>query len=740
MKNRRFLLLLFAILLPFPVLALQWVLWPWIAPYAWFLFFPAMFLGARLAGLHGGLASAVVSVVLVWYFFIPPQLSWTIKSSSGFYSAGLFLFMGYLFGETHERLRRLQQSAEARFEGTFEQAAMGMAIVSPDGRWLRVNRRLCEIVGYRHDELSGKTFQDITHPDDLKNDLDHVRRMLAREIDSYKVEKRYVGKDGSIVWVSVSVALTWRVDGAPDYFISVVEDISTRKQAETLLRDRERKLSAIIGNSPSALSLKTPDGRYALANPNLQHQLHLREEEIVGKTDFDLYPESTARRFHANDELVLRSLGRHSIEEAVPVDGVPRIYISHMFPILGETGEVHYICRISLDITERKRADAALRESEERLQLFIEHAPASLAMFDRGMRYLAVSRRWLDDYSLGERDVVGLSHYEVFPEIPEGWKEIYRRGLAGEVIRADEDRFERADGRVQWLRWEVRPWRMSDGSVGGIVIFSEEITRFAEARQEILRLNAGLEQRVVERTAELSAANRELESFAYAVSHDLRAPLRAMNGFSQALSEDCGESLSGAARNWLDQIGIASCRMGELIDALLVLSRSTRGDLQRETVDVSALARRLVDELGRSDPGRKVATTIEDGLSANGDPRMIEVLLRNLLDNAWKYTGHTPAPAIRIYAEGQGELRWICVADNGAGFDMTYAGKLFQPFQRLHRQDEFPGIGIGLATVQRIVHRHGGVIKTHGEPGQGALFCFCLPEAGAAVSPLQMEA
>jgi PAS domain S-box-containing protein len=380
------------------------------------------------------------------------------------------------------------------------------------------------------------------------------------------------------------------------------------------------------------------------------------------------------------------------------------------------------------DITERKRVEAALRESQERLQLLIDHAPAALAMFDRGMRCLAVSRRWIEDYSLGGREILGRSHYELLPEIPERWKEVHRRGMAGETIGAEEDRFERADGTVQRLRWVVRPWHAHDGSVGGIVIFSEDITRLVEARHEILELNAGLERRVEERTAELAAANRELDSFAYAVSHDLRAPLRAMSGFSRALVEDFRDRLGGDARSYLDQIELASGRMSDLIDGLLTLSRSTRGELCRDLVDLSALATRLLADLARAEPQRPVAVEVEGGLRVRGDARMLEAALANLLSNAWKYTGKAPTPRIRVYGEERDGRPWICVADNGAGFDRAYANRLFQPFQRLHRQDEFPGIGIGLATVQRIVHRHGGEIQAQGEPGQGATFRFSLPE------------
>ncbi len=253
--------------------------------------------------------------------------------------------------------------------------------------------------------------------------------------------------------------------------------------------------------------------------------------------------------------------------------------------------------------------------------------------------------------------------------------------------------------------------------------------RAEAAEAEIRRLNADLERRVFERTAELAAANRELDSFAYAVSHDLRAPLRAMSGFSLALLEDFGDRLDGEARNYLDRIGLASRKMGELIDGMLALSRSTRGELRRDPVDLSEMAQRLLDELARNEPERQVRVEVASAVKTRGDARMLESVLANLLGNAWKYTARTAAPRIRFYAEERDDGRWFCIADNGAGFDMALAGRLFQPFQRLHRQDEFAGIGIGLATVQRIVLRHGGRIQAHGEPGQGATFCFSLNNA-----------
>jgi PAS domain S-box-containing protein len=291
-------------------------------------------------------------------------------------------------------------------------------------------------------------------------------------------------------------------------------------------------------------------------------------------------------------------------------------------------------------------------------------------------------------------------------------------------------------GRVYGLRRDGTEFpveaAISQADAAGHKLYTvilRDITERLRAEEEILRLNAGLERRVEERTAELQAANQELESFGYTVAHDLRAPLRAMEGFSQALMEDYGERVDGEARVYLNQIIRGSEHLGELIDGLLQLSRSVRGELRRDRVDLSAISEQVLAEFARSEPSRKVSWQVERGLAVRADARMMEIVMRNLLGNAWKYTMHAPAAEIRVYASNEGGQRMFHVADNGVGFDMAHSVKLFQPFQRLHRQDEFPGIGIGLATVQRIVHRHGGQIDAASEPGRGAQFRFLLPRS-----------
>ncbi len=238
---------------------------------------------------------------------------------------------------------------------------------------------------------------------------------------------------------------------------------------------------------------------------------------------------------------------------------------------------------------------------------------------------------------------------------------------------------------------------------------------------ELRELDAGLR----EKQRELEHANSELEAFSYSVSHDLRAPLRAIDGFSQALLEDLGDRLDATGGHHLTRVRAGAQRMGQLIDDLLALSRVTRAGVKRESVDLSALSALVVAELERAHPERKVAVTIAEGLRASGDARMLRIVLDNLLGNAWKFTARTAAPRIEVGGDG----RELFVRDNGAGFDMAFAGKLFAPFQRLHSTEEFAGTGIGLATVQRIIHRHGGTVRADSAPGQGATFRFTLPSA-----------
>jgi len=726
-----------AALLPFVALAFQWLLWPWLSPYAWLLFYPSVFFSARLDGIRGGLTSTFLSIAIVWYCF-PPQFGWAIDNPKHFYPMAIFLLMGYLLSDTHECLRRSKakikadiiKETEARFVATFEQAAVGIAMLSPDGRWLKVNQKLCDIVGYPHDELLAKTFQDITYPDDLETDLAYVRQLLAGEIKSYTMEKRYLRKDGSYTWTNLTVALVRKADGSPDYFISVVEDIQQRKRIEATLKKRNDELAeaqhvAHIGSWLYDFSglISCSDEIYRLYE--------------IDKASFVLTEKAFINLLHPDDRRAMETWIQACVAGQQPdglvfrrplKDGSLRYFIARGELKRDEDHKPLYLSGTVQDITILKLAELSLRESEEIFRCAFANAAIGFAITNIKGFFINANPSYckITGYTLDELRNMTFAQL-IHPDDLQKNMALVGHLLANETEGfVFENRYCQKSGNLVWARKSVSLVRKQTGEPEWLIALVEDITERKQAEAEIRLLNANLEQRVSERTAELSTAVKEMDSFAYAVSHDLRAPLRAISGFSQALQEDFGGQFPDEAKLYLDQINIASNKMGELIDGLLTLSRSTRGELQIERVDLSALATQLLAEFKLTDPERQVAIDVETGLQLSGDGRMIAVLMQNLLDNAWKYTQKTDHPSIRFYAEERDGKRYFCVADNGAGFDMAHANRLFQAFQRLHRQDEFPGIGIGLATVQRIIHRHGGTIEARGEIGKGAVFSFTL--------------
>jgi PAS domain S-box-containing protein len=397
-------------------------------------------------------------------------------------------------------------------------------------------------------------------------------------------------------------------------------------------------------------------------------------------------------------------------------------------PIFDEKGQVVEILAVGTDITERKRAEEAMRESEARFRDTFELSAIGNSLTGRDGRLLNVNQALADMLGFSIEELQQGTFAEIsHPDDVAESRELSRSLFAGErTICRFEKRFVHRDGHIVFADLGTTLLRDAHGAPLCLVTSIVDITARKLAEAALAAANSELERRVAERTAELLVANQELESFAYAVSHDLRAPLRGIDGWSQAVLEDCGSQLDDRGRKYLKMVRSETHRMDQLIDDLLELSRVTRAPIKRETVDLTLMAQELEASLRATQPQRAVDFVIAPKMVAEGDAALLRAVLQNLLHNAWKFTGKRPRARIEVGCTSEQGRTVYHVRDDGAGFDMRFAGKLFGPFQRLHSLEEFPGTGIGLATVQRIIHRHGGKVWATAEVDQGATFYFSL--------------
>jgi PAS domain S-box-containing protein len=381
------------------------------------------------------------------------------------------------------------------------------------------------------------------------------------------------------------------------------------------------------------------------------------------------------------------------------------------------------------DIDDYKRTEESLRLSEERFRQLADSMPQIVwtAHPDGALDYY--NARWFDYTGMTLEQTQGwgwgpVLHPDDLQLCTDRWTNAFTTGESYEI----KYRFKRAsDGSYRWHLGRALPVRDEHGKITKWFGTCTDIEDEVRSQEAIHRLNEELERRVEDRTAQLSVANRELEAFSYSVAHDLRAPLRGMSGFANVLVDDYGDKLDAGGLDCLQEIKANAKKMAHLIDALLSLSRLTRSEMRPERVDLTSLAKKVARELAVAEPERQVEVVIENGLEGELDPELARALVENLLGNAWKFTKSAPAARVEFGTVDDGDSRAFFVRDNGAGFDMAYADKLFAPFQRLHSAAEYPGTGVGLATVQRIVHRHGGRIRAEGRVGGGAIFQFTLP-------------
>ena len=397
-------------------------------------------------------------------------------------------------------------------------------------------------------------------------------------------------------------------------------------------------------------------------------------------------------------------------------------------PIRDKDGAIVGSVVVGRDVTDRKQAEEEVRRGQAVIEAFFAASPGILNIEDDEFRYIKTDRLTPTYFGMTRESIVGKKVADLAPDFIREFGPMMRQVIVTGEPRTNVE----VKSPVPARSGEMAYWLASYFPVPlergrrGIGIVGVDVTELKRAERAVRQLNSELETRVRERTAQLEAANKELEAFAYSVSHDLRAPLRGIDGWSLALVEDYAHQLEPRAIEYLDRVRSETQRMGHLIDDLLQLSRITRAQMHRDAVDLSRAAESVAARLREAHPQRQLEFSIQPGLTAFGDSRLLEIALTNLLHNAVKFTGPRAQARIEfeiVEREGATAFR---VRDNGVGFDMAYAGTLFGAFQRLHNDSEFPGTGIGLATVQRVIHRHGGRVWAEAEPGRGASFYFTL--------------
>ena len=552
----------------------------------------------------------------------------------------------------------------------------------------------------------------------------HHREQLARREPFHEFRYAIRADDGTLRTYSISGRSRFDADGTFLGYRGIGHDVTDAVRAETALRQSESQLRQIADNMPAMFAYFTLEGGRICAYSNERYAgfFGLTPEQAVGMYLHDILGEDTLaalepywRRVEAG-EIVRYERSRRG------KDGLEMHMDVWLQPQRDAGGAVIGVYAMVNDITERK-------ESELRLRLAASVFESSL----EGVTITDAERNIISVNNAFTR-ITGYEAHEALGRNPRFlqsgrqdrafyaamWLAIEQNGVwSGEVWNR------RKDGEIYPEILSITALRDERGRPLHYIGIFTDITQIKQAEDAVRAANTDLERRVHERTAELEASNRELEAFSYSVAHDLRGPLRGIEGFAHIIAEDYTDRLDEAGRNHLARIRQAAKRMAQLIDDLLELARIMRIEMDRSDIDLSALAQSVAHDL-QAGAERPVEIRIAPGLEVRADPTLMASVLDNLLGNAWKFTARQAEACIEFGSEIHGGQQAFFVRDNGAGFDPAYAGKLFQPFQRLHHPDEFAGTGIGLATTARIIQRHGGRIWAEGVPGHGATFRFTL--------------
>jgi PAS domain S-box-containing protein len=597
---------------------------PVLGPFQPFAFFylSAVFT-ARFAGVRAGAVALVLGILLGTFMFVEPRFSFILNRAAVFqmvtYSIVGSLILSLQYHATRaERVRqqfeRRLHASERQFNDAFAHAPVGMALTDLEGHLLYVNREYCEITGYTQEELLGPgfNFKTLTYAEDLKRNLDVHRRLINEEIPAFYLEKRYVRKDGSLVWVRASASLRRDEDGKPFQIIGIVDNI-----------------------------------------------------------------------------------------------------------------------------TDRRRAEAALRESEELFRAVADNIPQLAWMTDAAGEMLWFNKRWSDYTGLETESMrvdgwAAVHHPEHRERVREGWL----RALANGISWEDTFPLRGRDGEYRWFLSRAFPIRDSNGKITRWFGTNTDITRLREteqalkhAHEELERRAQDLEKTVAERTLSLQATVHELEAFSYSLSHDMRAPLRAMKGFSEILQDEYAERLGEQGRGYLKRISAAAGRLDQLIQDVLSYSRITRENIVLVPTDVEAIVRQLIDENPILHPPKAEVAVVTPMRCVLAHEAYLMQVLSNLVYNAVKFVSPGTLPRVKLWTEDRGDRVRLYVQDNGIGIPEEAHARIFGMFERFHDARQFEGTGIGLTIVKKAMERMGGSVGLSSEVGRGSTFWIELAAA-----------
>ena len=608
--------------------------------------------------------------------------------------------------ETEERLRLL-------VDGGKEYALL---MLDPAGRVVSWNAGAERIEGYSVQEILGQHISRFYPPQDVQAGKAERGLQVAAAEGRWEDEGWRVRKDGSRFWANVVITALRSTDGALLGFAKLTRDLTERRRTETALRQNEERLRLMVESVRDyAILALDREGRVISWNTGAERIEGYRTEEILGRHFSRFYQAEDVAQGKPEWELERAAREGQFEDEGwrVRKDG-SRFWANVVItPIRDAQGVLMGFAKVTKDLTERRRAEAELRRQKGFIEQLINSSTDGILAFDRESRCTLWSDGMARISGLRAEEVLGRPALEVFPFFKDtGEDKHFAAAFEGRTVTAEGGRYSAREPAARSVfEAQYSPLIGDSGQIVGVLAIVRDVTERKRVEQELARSNA------------------ELEKFSYSVSHDLRAPLRAIDGFARALHEDHGSNLNADGQRLLGVIRDSAQRMGQLIDALLNFSRVGRQPLVTTSVDLTALAESVVDELRRTANGVAVEVTLHPLPTVAGDATLLRLVLANLLGNAFKFSRNRSHPRVEIGARREGSEVTCYVKDSGAGFDMRFKDKLFGVFQRLHHVEEFEGTGIGLALAQRIIDRHGGRIWAEGKLNEGATFSFSLPKA-----------